>query len=287
MAKNGTFRNACKAAFSSASLNGAAAALMSVDMGSLPASAVYLSAVAAGAVNKFRALNNGGDPPETNNPVLRFLTDPSITPRIFMGAAAFNFAMSSYDAFAGPPESQPANLLRMAGWICGFLGDNAVRRLDSANYRKDGTAAVRGSRLRETFNALTANPTLFYNGASIAFMMAVQMAHINGFLSTTKGQIAAAAIGLISIGTAYALKRTRDAAKGKIGTEQINDGVMNYCSSASKGMQSVVTTMTGGHPALAVAQAIFTASNIKVIFETRNALGKKAPGSETPGLPAP
>lgn len=286
MTSNNRLKNALKAAFSSANLNGAAAALMSIDMGAAPASVVYASAALAGLVNKYRALNNGGDETKSGsgNFFLRILTDPSITPRIFMGAAIFNFALSAYDFWAGNPEHQAENFLRMGGWVCGFLGDNALRRLDAANYKKDATVAVDGSRLRETFNALTANPTLFYNGASIAFMMAMLSGGGEDILSTVKGEIAVAAIALISVGTAYALKRTWDAAAGKIGTDKINDGVMNYCSSLSKGMQSAVSFMTGGHVALGCAQAIFTCSNIKVIFETRRALGKK-PEPSAPANP--
>lgn len=270
-------KHAANAATSTASLNGGAATLMSIDMGAAPASVVYASAALAGLINKYRVLKNGGDEAESgrDNFFLRILTDPSITPKIFMAAAVFNFALSAYDASTGAPEHLTGNLLRMGGWVCGFLGDNALRRLDAANYKKDATVAVEGSRLRETFNALTANPTLFYNGASIAFTMAMLSAGGEDILSTVKGGIALAAIALISVGTAYALKRTWDAAAGKIGTDKINDGVMNYCSSLSKGMQSAVSFMTGGHAALGCAQAIFTCSNIRVIFETRKALDKK------------
>lgn len=280
-------RNAWKALSSTATLNGGAATLMSYDMGAASATGVYLSAALAGAVNKYRALNNGGDAPKTDGFFLRILTDPSITPKIFMGAAAANFMLAAYSTVAGAPEDQSVNALRMAGWVCGFLGDNAMRRLDAANYRTAGTVAVKGSRLRETFNALTVNPTLFYNGASVAFTLSLHGGGSHAAApSAAENLLLYGAVGLILAGTAHAVKRTWDAAQGRIATDKINDGVMNACSSVSKGMQSMVTTMAGGHPWLAAAQSIFTISNIKVIFETRRALGKKTPEETTaPSIP--
>ena len=266
---------ALKAVFSTANMNGTAALLMSLAMGSAPSSALYIAAVLTGTFNKYRSLKNSDAEPDRKGRLSRILMDPSITARVLMLAASYNFLDSSIDAITGPEEDQAANFLRMFGWSCGFLGDNALRKLDAANFQENkmpGTA--KPSKLRVTFNALTANPTLFYNGASMAFTLAILSGKASSGFSSLEGGIGLAAMGLVLTGVGHAIRRAWKAAKGEIGTDGINDGVMNYCSSASKAAQSSIAIMTGNYW-LAAAQLIFTGSNIKLIYETREALGKK------------
>lgn len=270
--------NALKSIFSTANLNGCAAVLMSMDMGSIPASVLYIYAILAGTWNKYHALKGARETaPEETGVVARILKDPSITARVLMAAAAYNFIDSGMDILTGPEGDQAVNVLRTLGWACGFLGDNALRRLDAVNFKKDETFGEKPrSKLRETFNALTANPTIFYNGASMAFTLAVLSSKASAGFSSLEGGLGLAALCLVLTGIGHAVNRTWKAAKGEIGTDQINDGVMNYCSSASKATQSIVAMMSGKYW-LAAAQIIFTASNIKVIRETREALNKRAP----------
>ena len=83
--------DALKSIFSTANLNGCAAVLMSLDMGSIPASALYIYAILAGTWNKYHALKGGGETsPEEAGVVARILKDPSITARVLMAAAAYN-----------------------------------------------------------------------------------------------------------------------------------------------------------------------------------------------------
>jgi hypothetical protein len=272
-----------KSIFSTANLNGTAAVLMSLDMGSLPASALYIYAVLAGTWNKYQSLKNDGatdSGPDNTSAISRVLKDPSITARVLMAAAAYNFVDSGMDLLTGAEGEQAAHCLRMLGWVCGFLGDNALRRLDMVNFKKDATLGEPPkSKLRETFNALTANPTIFYNGASMAFTLALLSGKASNGFASLEGGIGLAALCLVLTGIGHAIRRTWKATKGEIDTGQINDGVMNYCSSASKATQSIVALMSGKYW-LATAQLIFTASNIKVIQETREALGKKTPESD-------
>lgn len=268
---------ALKAIFSTATLNGTAAVLMSVDMGSLPATALYVCAILAGTWNKYQSLQNDGKTEEQEGEksgFARFLKDPSITARALTLAAGYNFIDSGIALLTGPEADQSANALRTLGWACGFLGDNALRKLDAVNFKKDTIFEEKPrSKLRETFNALTANPTIFYNGASMAFTLAALSSKTSNWLSTVEGSLGLAALALVLGGIGYASARAWKATKGEIGTDQINDGVMNYCSSASKATQGIVSLMSGKYW-LAAAQIIFTASNIKVIRETNDALGK-------------
>ena len=66
-------RPALKAIFSTANLNGTAATLMSVDMGTAAATAMYVTAVAAGTYNKYQSLVRGEDD-KNRNVLLRALT---------------------------------------------------------------------------------------------------------------------------------------------------------------------------------------------------------------------
>lgn len=275
---------ALKAIFSTATLNGAAALLMSADMGSLPASALYLYAALAGAWNKYQALDDSGVKINTGEgsgadlgAMARFLKNPSMTARILMAAALYNFADCGVNLVTGPEDEQAANALKAFGWACGFLGDNALRRLDAVNFTKGETLGGKPrSRLREAFNALTANPTIFYNGASMAFTMAILSSRGADGFSSLEGGLGMAALCVVLTGIGHAVRRTWQATKGDIETAQINDGVMNYCSSIAKATQGVVSFMSGKYW-LAAAQAIFMASSLKVVHETRDALDRKTP----------
>lgn len=260
-----------KAVFSTANLNGAAAVLMSVGMGSAVATALYAGAVLAGTGFKYAALRRGSGRAVSGISAAA----PTVTAGVFMLAAVWNFASAARDVFAGPEQGRAAGILRMAGWVCGFLGDNALRRLDGVNFREGGALGRAGqSRLRETFNALTANPTIFYNGASVAFTFAALRGREAAGLLSLENACGAAAAVLIAVGVAHAARKSWQAAQGAIAADGINDGVMNYLSSAAKALQAVATA-TAGNYWLAAAQSIFTASNVKLIYETRAALAKK------------
>lgn len=271
---------ALKALFSTANLNGVAATLMSVDMGTGPATGLYIGAVLAGTYNKYHSLTSGDGGHKSI--VLRAVSHPSITAAAFMLAAGYNFADSAYDLVAQPDSQVGYNLLRMGGWAAGFLGDNALRRLDRVNFRQSAErlGGSLKSSLTKTFNALVSNPTIFYGLASTGFVLA-ELAHRYNpdgsrmpMFSGVEGQLGAATATLVGLGIAYAARNTWRAIKGEIPHEQINDGVMNYMSSAAKIGYTVLAAATGYY-GLAGAHAIFTASNIKVIYETRAALGKK------------
>lgn len=283
------FRNrlALKAIFSTANLNGTAATLMSVDMGSQLATALYISAVAAGTYNKYHGLTKGDE--GKKNILLRSVTHPSITAATFMLAAMYNFYDSTHDLFTQPSDQMGYNLLRMGGWAAGFLGDNALRRLDRVNFKQNAEqlGGSLKSSLSRTFNALVSNPTIFYGLASTGFVLA-ELAHRydgNGknlpIFYAAEGKLGAATSALVGLGIAYAARNTWRAIKGEITHEQINDGVMNYMSSAAKIGYTVLAAATGYY-GLAGAHLIFTASNIKVIYETRSALSKRERDAPAP-----
>jgi hypothetical protein len=179
----------------------------------------------------------------------------------------------------------------MGGWIMGGLGDNALRRLDSVNFRPKAAelgASIK-SKLKKTFNALVANPTIFYGLTSTGFVLAgltVRADEAGNHLpmfAGAEGMLGAATASLVAFGIAYAVRNSWRAVQGKIPTEQINDGVMNYMSFFAKLGYTGLAFATGAY-GLAGAHLIFAASSVKVIYETRSALKKK---EQEPAMPEP
>ncbi len=255
---------ALKAIFSTANLKGTAAVCLSIAMGTPLASTLYAGAVLIGTHNKYRSLSK-----ETTT---HALTSPSITAKIFMAAASYNVIDSGLDIFSGPAEFQTYNALRTTAWLCGFFGDNALRNLDDVNFSqsKDLRKPV-PSKLRDTFNTLVANPTIFYSGTSAAFTLAILANGPVHWLYSLEGAIGTSAIALFSLGIAHAIRKTWQATTGEISTDKINDGVMNTLAATAKAGQCVLALMTG-HYWFAAAQAIFSGSSVKLLFETREAL---------------
>jgi hypothetical protein len=279
---------ALKAIFSTANFNGMGAALMSLDVGSALGTALYFAAVSAGTYNKYHSLTQGGD--SRKSPALKFATHPAITAAAFMLAAGYNFGVSAYNLYTQPGDHVAYNLLCMGGWIAGFLGDNALRRLDSVNFKPKAheLGASMKSKISKTFNALVANPTIFYGLTSTGFVLAGLTTRTDAagnhlpMFSGTEGMLGAATASLVAFGIAYAVRNSWRAVHGKIPTEQINDGVMNYMSFAAK-LGYGALAFANGEYGLAGAHLIFAASSVKVIYETRSALSRK----KGPGLPDP
>ncbi len=280
-------RPALKAIFSTANFNGLGATLMSADVGSAAGTAMYVSAVTAGTYNKYHGLTQGTG---RKNPLLNVLTHPAITAATFMGAAGYNFYTATQNYMSGSPEMAAANLLIMAGWVTGFLGDNALRRLDSVNFRKDAEqlgGAIK-SKLRRTFNALVSNPTIFYGLTSTCFVLSglthrkdAAGNHIPMFAGY-EGALGATTATLVGAGLVYAGYRTWQAAQGRITNEEINDGTMNWMAFIAKLGYGLLAFVNGEY-GLSAAHLMFAGSSLKVIYETRSALGEK----KEQALPAP
>lgn len=271
-----------RAIFSTANFNGVGATLMSVDVGSGLGTAMYLAAVSAGTYNKYHSLTNGEGAPK--NAILRVITHPSITAATFMGAAAYNFANATQAYMAQPGTHSAANLLIMGGWVCGFLGDNALRRLDSVNFVQNANALGSSikSKLARTFNALAANPTIFYALTSTCFVMSGLTNRIDRagnpvpVFSGVEGALGIGTSSLVAAGLAYAGYKTWQAVHGKITNEQINDGKMNWMAFFAKLGYGVLAFSTCEY-GLAAAHLMFAGSSLKVIHETRTALKKEEP----------
>lgn len=271
---------ALKAIFSTANFNGVGATLMSVDVGSALGTAMYISAVAAGTYNKYHGLTQGED--GKKNAVLNALTHPAITAATFMGAAGYNFIDATHNYLTQPDELSVANLLIMGGWVTGFLGDNALRRLDSVNFKQNakelGSSIT--SKLTRTFNALVSNPTIFYGLTSTCFVMAGLTHRVDAagkplpVFSGMEGALGASTAALVGLGIAYAGYRTWQAVQGKITNEEINDGKMNYMAFFAK-LGYGMLAFANGEFGLAAAHLMFAGSSLKVIYETRSALNKK------------
>jgi hypothetical protein len=272
-----------RAIFSTANFNGVGATLMSADVGSALGTVLYLAAVSAGTYNKYHGLTDGEG--ASKNAVLRAITHPSITAATFMGAAAYNFANATHDYMTQPSTHSAANLLIMAGWVCGFLGDNALRRLDSVNFVQNAgeLGGSIKSKLTRTFNALAANPTIFYALTSTSFVMSGLTRRVDQagnpvpVFSGAEGALGIGTSALVGAGLAYAGYRTWQAVHGRITNEQINDGKMNWMAFFAKLGYGALVFSTGEF-GLAAAHLMFAGSSLKVIQETRTALKKEGPG---------
>jgi hypothetical protein len=268
-----------KAVFSTANLNGCGALLMSADVGTSWSTFLYAAAVSAGTYNKYHGLSKGDG--AYKNKAINYITHPSITAAAFMTAAGYNFLNATNNFITGPDDMMLTNSLYMMGWAAAFLGDNALRRLDSVNFKKSAKALGNSisSKLKKTFNALCSNPTLFYGFASTGLVLA-ELAHRTDemgqkipMFSGSEGMLGAATGLLVLAGTVYALRRTWQAVQGKVSNEKINDGTMNTMAFFAKiGYTGLAAAnMQFG---LAAGHLMFAISSLKTIFETRSALGK-------------
>jgi hypothetical protein len=266
--------------FNTANLNGCGALLMSVDVGTDWSTTLYALAITAGTYNKYNGLSKGVK--DDAKSAMYYLTHPSVTAAAFMTAAGYNFIDATHNFMTGPEEMKLTNLFFMAGWGAAFLGDNALRRLDSVNFKKNAQALGNSikSRLTKTFNALCSNPTLFYGFASTGLVMA-ELAHRQdefgqkiSMFAGPEGTAAAATGALVMLGTMYALHRTWQAAQDKIPTEKINDGIMNSMAFLAK-IGYTGLAFVNGQFGLAAGHFLFSVSSLKTIFETRSALHKK------------
>jgi hypothetical protein len=277
--------------FSTANLNGCGALLMSADVGTSWSTYLYAAAVTAGTYNKYHSLTKGEG--ASKNALMHYVSHPAITAAAFMGAAGYNFANATANFITGPDDMKLTNLFFMAGWGAAFLGDNALRRLDSVNFKNDAKSLGNSikSKLTKTFNALCSNPTLFYGFASTGLVMA-ELAHRKDELGQPlsmfagpEGTLGAATGALVLAGTAYALRRTWQAAQDKIPTEKINDGTMNSMAFLAK-MGYTGLAFVNGQFGLAAGHFLFSVSSLKTIFETRSALNKEgASKGADPKLP--
>lgn len=272
-------RPALKAIFNTANFSGVGAILMSVDVGSPLGTLMYICAVTAGTYNKYHGLTRGE---ARKNPLLNIVTHPAITAATFMGAAGYNFYVAAHNYATQPSEMAIANLLVMGGWVTGFLGDNALRRLDTTNFRKNAKelgSSVK-SKLSKAFNAMVSNPTIFY-GLTSTFFVQSGLANRKDeagnpvpMFSGPEGALGIATGSLVVAGILYAAYRTWQAAQGKIPNEQINDGTMNYMAFCAKLGYSILAFASGEY-GLGAAHMMFAGSSLKVIYETRTALNKK------------
>lgn len=269
-----------KSIFNTANFNGCGALLMSVDVGTSWSTYLYATAIIAGTYNKYKGLAKGDNADKSN--IMYYLSHPAVTAAAFMGAAGYNFYDATNKFFTQGDDMQLTNLFFMAGWGAAFLGDNALRRLDSVNFKKSAQALGTSmkSKLTKTFNALCSNPTLFYGFASTGLVMA-ELAHRTDAMgqplpifSGPEGMAALATGALVGAGTLYALHRTWQAAQNKIPTEKINDGTMNTMAFLAK-IGYTGLAFINGQFGLAAGHFLFSVSSIKTIFETRAALKNK------------
>ena len=267
-----------KSVFNTANLNGSGALLMSVDVGTSWSTYLYGVAILAGTINKYRGLS-GVD--VNRKGLTNYITNPSVTACAFMVAAGYNFIDATNNFLTQPDELKAMNGLLMLGWGAAFLGDNALRRLDKVNFKQSAEALGHSmkSRISKTFNALCSNPTLFYGFASTG-MVTAELAHRIDDIGNkipmftgTEGLAAGATIGLVGLGTAYALSRTWQCAQGKIPMEKINDGIMNGMAFLAKIGYTGLAFISGQY-GLAAGHLMFSVSSLKSIFETRAALHK-------------
>lgn len=272
-------RASLKAIFNTANFNGVGATLMSLDVGSALGTLMYFSAVTAGTYNKYHGLTKGE---ARKGPLLNALTHPAITAATFMGAASYNFYVAANNYMTQSNELALTNLLIMSGWITGFLGDNALRRLDTTNFNRNAKAlgSSAKSKLRKAFNAVVSNPTIFY-GLTSTFFVQSGLANRKDeagnpvpMFSGPEGALGIATGGLVGVGIGYAAYRTWQAAHGKIPSDQINDGTMNYMAFFAK-LGYGILAFASGEYGLAAAHLMFAGSSLKVIYETRAALSKK------------
>lgn len=272
-------RPALKAIFNTANFSGVGAILMSVDVGSPLGTLMYISAVSAGTYNKYHGLTRGE---AQKNPLLNIATHPAITAATFMGAAGYNFYVAAQNYLSQPGEMALANLLIMGGWVTGFLGDNALRRLDTVNFRQNAQALGSSvkSRLSKAFNALVSNPTVFYGLTSTFFVQSGlanrkdEAGNSVPMFAGPEGALGIATGALVAAGIVYAVYRTWQAANGRIANDQINDGTMNYMAFFAKLGYSILA-FASGEMGLGAAHMMFAGSSLKVIYETRTALNKK------------
>ncbi len=267
-------RPALKAIFSTANLNGVGALLMSTNEGTTFSNVCYLIGIPSGTYNKYHNLTSG--PESRKNPVVNVLTHPAATAAAFVTAAGYNLYHAVSTACANPSR---VNLLVAAGWACAIAGDNALRRLDSVNFREESNplgGSIK-SKLKKAFNAVVSNPTLFYGWTSTFLVqsgLADNAAKNNvPMFSGLNGALGAATLALVGAGTIYALSRTAQAVQDKIPVEKINDGKMNAMACASKIAYTVVAFGEGKY-GMSAGHLLFALSSLKTIYETRSALNK-------------
>lgn len=270
-----TLKNIKKSVINAANLNGLGAVSLSLGLGSAAGSLLFAFAMIWGTCNKYRSLTHFAEPDTAGNRQMRLLLrlagDPSVTATILMIAAFWNLADAACDLATQGRELIPANAARTAAWLCGVLGDNALRKLDRRNFGPPPAPGIQGhSGLRAGWDAAAANPALFYLGSGIAFTAAMLPGHP---LASPPGIAGAAIIIVMAAGIAHALRRTMAATAGKIPIAAINDGIVNYsCMAGNMGI--AILAVVTGHPAVACAETLFSLSALSALYETRSALGK-------------
>ncbi len=265
-----------KSIFNAANLSGLSAVFLSYSIGSLLGTLAFIVAVIIGSFNKYKAVTHQ-DKIKHKKGLLKILDDPSLTAQILMLAAFINFIKAVY---SGTTTTIPSEVLYFAvlapAWFFGFLGDDALRRNDKANFSSK-ILSKRKPLWIKTFIYVTRNPVFYYILTNIFFSMAILLSP-QGNNSDTMISI----IGVLNIiaiitalfGLSYAFWKGIQMIRGKITPEQTNDGMINFVTVLINLEIGVMAFMQGLYW-IVLSQLLFAVANIVCLYETRHALSKE------------
>lgn len=252
----------------SANLNGLAAILLSWGIGAWPGTLIFALAVVIGTYNKARPFTLK----ENTSPWLKYWSDPSLTAKILMLAAALNCAISCFEVIMGAANERLYHALAALAWGFGVAGDDALRRNDRANFTAV-KAQNRPAGKRGAIFLAARNPSFYYLACNIftSSTTLIKSGAEVGSISLTVNII----VVIISLaGMGYCIWRAYLADAGRINQDQINDGTVNYANVLTNtGIGTIA--LIGGHNTIFLAQFLFCLSNIRAIQETRRALKRE------------
>ncbi|MFZ4763142.1 MAG: hypothetical protein ACOYK8_10030 [Alphaproteobacteria bacterium] len=261
---------ALKAIFNTANMSSMGAIFLSLGLGAREGAAIFAMAIVVGTYNKYQALTEK-ELLSQKNIWQKQMADPSLTAKIVMGAATINLLHSVYQLF-NEPGNEAMNITKASAWLFGLVGDNALRRLDKVNFQQnEDVVATKKSPLMASMEAMTYNPTFFYNLSNISMVAVLLQNPSNSAFDMLMGGITAS---LYVAADMHALKKSWAAAQGQISAQEVNDGIMNRLTSVGGVGQGVLAGVTGNFW-VAGAQIMFATSSMFSLYETRLALRKK------------
>lgn len=264
-----------KSIFNAANLSGLAAIFLSYSIGSLLGTFIFIIAVFIGSYNKYRSvINNHYDP--TTKIFLKILNDPSLTAQILMVAAFINFVKTGYDGLISPTEEFIYFITLATAWFFGFLGDDALRRNDKANFSSNILPKDQPLWIK-TLIYVTRNPVFYYLITNMFFSIAILLSPQGELIEEDKAILEAInilAILTAIIGVSYSIWRGTQMIQKKISPAQTNDGVINWITvliNIEIGVMSIMQEIYW----VAFAQILYIVANITCLYETRIALKKE------------